>query len=67
MTVSRWERQETAMNIDTLDAVAKALGGGLEGEDLFHHPDKPSPNQLLRGQPPEVIDSAMKMIRALRK
>lgn len=67
MTISRWERQATAMTTGTLEAIAEALGGGLEAEDLYHHPDRPSPNQLLRGQPAEVIDSAMKMIRALRK
>jgi transcriptional regulator with XRE-family HTH domain len=67
MTVSRWERQATAMTTDTLEAVAKALGGNLEAEDLYHHPDRPSPNQLLRGQPPEVVESAMKMIMAIRK
>lgn len=67
MTVSRWERRATTMTTGTLEAVAAALGGGLEAEDLYHHPDQPSPNQLLRNQPPEVIESAMKMIRALRK
>lgn len=67
MTVSRWERQATSMTTGTLQAIAEALGGGLEAEDLYHHPDQPSPNQLLRGQPPEVIESAMRLIRALRR
>lgn len=67
MTVSRWERQATTMTTGTLEAIAEALGGGLEAEDLYHHPDRPSPNQLLRDQPPEVIESAMRMIRALRR
>lgn len=66
MTVSRWERQATSMTTGTLEAVAKALGGHLEAEDLYHHPDRPSPNQLLRDQPPEVIETVMKMITALR-
>jgi transcriptional regulator with XRE-family HTH domain len=67
MTVSRWERQATTMTTGTLQAIAEALGGGLEAEDLYHHPDQPSPNQLLRGQPPEVIESALRLIRALRR
>jgi transcriptional regulator with XRE-family HTH domain len=67
MTVSRWERRATAVSTDTLEAIAEALGGNLEAEDLYHHPDQPSPNQLLRGQPPEVIESAMRMIRAIRR
>lgn len=67
MTVSRWERQATRIDIGTLEAIAEALGGHLAGEDLYYHPDRPSPNQLLRDQPPEVIESAMRMIRALRR
>lgn len=67
MTVSRWERRATTMTTGTLEAIAEALGGGLEAEDLYHHPDTPTPNQLLRDQPPEVIESAMRMIRALRR
>jgi transcriptional regulator with XRE-family HTH domain len=68
MTVSRWERGAVLMNTDTLAAIAYALKGDLmEPEDLYHHPDKPSPNQLLRGQPLDIIDAAMKMIAAIRK
>ena len=67
MTVSRWERGATAVTTATLQAIAEALGGGLEPEDLYHHPDQPTPNQLLRGQSAEVIESAMRMIRALRR
>jgi transcriptional regulator with XRE-family HTH domain len=67
MTISRWERQATTMTTGTLEAVAKALDGNLEPEDLYYHPDKPSPNQLMRGLPPEVVEGAMRMIMALRK
>jgi transcriptional regulator with XRE-family HTH domain len=68
MTVSRWELGKTAISTDALAALAEALGGDLmEPEDLYHHPDQPTPNQLLRGQPPEVIDNAMKMLRAIRR
>jgi transcriptional regulator with XRE-family HTH domain len=68
MTVSRWELGKTAISTDALAALAEALGGDtMEPEDLYHHPDQPTPNQLLRGQPPEVVDSAMKMLRAIRR
>jgi transcriptional regulator with XRE-family HTH domain len=67
MTVSRWERGETQMNKATMDAVAEALKGDMEGEDLYYHPERPSPNMLLRGQPPEIIDQAIKLIKAIRR
>lgn len=67
MTVHRWETYQTRVDVPTLAAIAYALGGNLEGEDLLHHPDRPTPNQLLRGQPPEVVDTAIRMLLALRK
>jgi transcriptional regulator with XRE-family HTH domain len=68
MTVSRWELGKTAMRSDSMAAVAEALGGDLmEPEDLYSHPDRPTPNQLLRGQPPEIIEQALTIIRAIRK
>ena len=68
MTVSRWELGKTAISTDALAALAEALGGDMmEPEDLYHHPDTPSPNQLLRGQSPEVIDNAIRMLKALQR
>ena len=67
MTVSRWERNETQMNKATMDAVAEALKGSMEGEDLYYHPDRPSPNMLLRDQPPDIVDQAIKLIKAIRR
>jgi transcriptional regulator with XRE-family HTH domain len=75
MTVSRWERDEILMSTDTLAAVCEALrpeavklfGYGLEPEDFYHHPDKTTANQLLRDQPDDVVETAMKMLRAIRK
>lgn len=52
MTVSRWERGEVRVDIPTLGAIAEALWGDSDRwEDLLHHPDKPTPNQLLRQLP----------------
>ena len=66
MTVSRWELHKVAVTTEALAALAEALGGDwMEPEDLFHHPDRPSPNQLLRGQPKEIVDLALKLIAAI--
>ena len=68
MTISRWELSKVAITTDALAALAEALGGDLmEPEDLYHHPDMPTPNQLLRGQPPEIQEQALSIIRAIRK
>lgn len=65
MTISRWERQIVLLTTDAMDAVAEALG--IEPEDLYHHPDRPSPNQLLRGQSAEIESQAISIIKAIRK
>lgn len=68
MTISRWENKRVAISTDTLAVLSEALGGDLmEPEDLYHHPEQPTPNQLLRDQPPDVIENAMKMLRAIRR
>jgi transcriptional regulator with XRE-family HTH domain len=68
MTISRWENKKVAISTNTLAVLAEALGGDLmEPEDLYHHPDQPTPNQLLRDQPPDVIENAMKMLKAIRR
>lgn len=65
MTISRWERGAVALNTTVMSELADALG--IEPEDLYHHPDTPSPNALLRGQPADVLDQAIRIITALRK
>lgn len=68
MTISRWELHKVAISTDALAALAEALGGDImEPEDLYHHPDKPTPNQLLRGQSIEIQEQALSIIRAIRK
>jgi len=64
MTVSRWELHKVAISTDALAALTEALGGDLmEPEDLYHHPDKPSPNQLLRRLPQDDRDHFIKQIK----
>lgn len=52
MTISRWETYETRVDMPILAAVAEALyGDALAAEDILHHPDRPTANQLLRHLP----------------
>ena len=65
VTVSRWETGERRPDIDTLAAIAEALGHNLEARDLYRHPDQPSADDLLRGQDEEVVEQALRVIRAM--
>lgn len=65
LTISRWERSARLLNTGVMDALAEALG--IEPEDLYHHPAQPTPNALLRDQPPDVIEQALRIIQAIRK
>jgi transcriptional regulator with XRE-family HTH domain len=64
MTISRWERGVVKMNTDTMAAVAEVLG--IEPGDLFHHPDTPSPSELLRQQT-EQLDAAIASLATARR
>jgi transcriptional regulator with XRE-family HTH domain len=65
VTVSRWETGKRQPDLKAQEAISEALG--IDAVDLRRHPDQPSADELLRGQPPEVIDQAMKLIRAIRR
>src|SRR5882757_5011597 len=65
LTVSRWERSTSLLNTNVMAALAEALD--IEPQDLYRHPDQPSADALLRGQPPEVYDQAMAIIRTIRR
>lgn len=64
MTVSRWENYETRVDFPILAAVAEALyGDEAEAEDILHHPDRPSANQLLRVLPKDEQGHWMKQLK----
>lgn len=65
VTISRWETGERRPNLDAQAAYAEALG--IELPDLWRDPEQPSADELLRGQPPEIVDQAFKVIRAIRR
>jgi hypothetical protein len=52
------------LNTNVLAALAEALS--IEPQDLYRHPDQTSADALLRYQPVEIRDQAIKLIRALR-
>ena len=67
VTISRWETGQREPSLGTQAAICEALGGNLEPADLQRHPDQPSADELLRGQPPDVVNEAIKIIRAIRR
>jgi transcriptional regulator with XRE-family HTH domain len=66
-TVSRWESptspQKARPNDQVMAAIAESLG--IEPEDLYHHPDKPTPNQLLRDVDRATREQAMRWLEAI--
>jgi len=65
VTVSRWETGRSLLNTDVMGAIADALD--IESEDLYHHPAQPTPNALMRDQAPDVVDQAIKLLKAIRR
>ena len=65
VTISRWETGARHPDLDAQAAICEALG--IEHEDLFRHPDRPSADALLRDQPKEVREQAIKLIMAIRR
>lgn len=65
VTISRWETRARQPDLNAQEAIAEALD--IDVVDLRRHPARPSADALLRGQPPEVVDQAMKLIQAIRR
>lgn len=65
VTISRWETGERLPDLNAQAAFAEALGVHLE--DLYRHPSQESADALLRGQPSDVREQAIKVIKALRR
>lgn len=63
-SISRWENAERDPTKQVIDMLADALG--IEPGDLWHHPDRPSPADLLRDATPDEISRALTVIRALK-
>lgn len=68
MTISRWENYETRVDFPILAAVAEALYGDMaEAEDILHHPDEPTANQLLRRLPEDDRAHFLKQMKNAAK
>lgn len=65
VTVSRWETGKRQPNLNAQAAIAEALD--IDVTDLRRHPAQPSADALLRDQPQEIVDQAIKLIRAIRR
>jgi transcriptional regulator with XRE-family HTH domain len=65
ITISRWETSERRPDLDAQAAYAEALG--IDVLDFRRHPDQPSADALLRDQPAEVVEQAIKLIHAIRR
>lgn len=65
VTVSRWETGSRKPDLNVQAAIAEALD--IDPYDLLRHPSQPSADALLRDQPPEIREQAIKLIQAIRK
>lgn len=65
VTVSRWETGERKPDLNAQAAIAEVLG--IDPFDLRRHPDTPSADALLRDQPQEIKDQAIRLIEAIRR
>lgn len=65
VTISRYETRERQPDLNAQAAIAEALG--IELSDLYRHPDQPSADALLRDQPQEIVDQAIRVIKAIRR
>lgn len=65
VTVSRWETGERRPDDRAKSAISWVLG--CEVVDLYRHPDQPSADALLRDQPPEIQEQALRVITAMRR
>lgn len=69
VTVSRWETRRRKPDRNAQAAICEALDITLR--QLERHPDRPAPEELLtellKDQPQEVWDQAIKIIQAIRK
>jgi transcriptional regulator with XRE-family HTH domain len=63
VTISRWETRQRQPDLAAQEAIAEALD--IDVADLRRHPDQPSADALLRDQPQEIIDLALRVIAAI--
>jgi transcriptional regulator with XRE-family HTH domain len=62
-TISKLENGKMQMTGKWMATAANALG--IDPEDLLHHPDKPTPNELLRNATDEQRRLAVDMLKVI--
>jgi len=62
VTISRWETGKRRPDDDAKASIAWVLG--IDIVDLYRHPDRPTADALLRGQPDEVRDQGLRVLEA---
>ena len=62
-TVSKLENGQMQMTGRWMAAAADALG--IDPEDLLHHPDRPTPNELLRNASEDQRRLAVDMLKVI--
>src|SRR4051812_48750796 len=67
VTISRWETGKRKPDNDALQAIAEALNPDMDWHALYRHPGRPTADDLLRDQPPEVVEQALRLIKAIRR
>jgi transcriptional regulator with XRE-family HTH domain len=65
VTISRWETNARYPDFNAQAALAEVYA--IDVMDLRRHPSVESADALLRGQRPEIVAQAMKLIKALRE
>ena len=65
VTVSRMENGRREWNAGYLVAMAETLG--IEPQDLFHHPDRPTLDELLRNASDDDRKRALEVVKTLMK
>ena len=65
--ISRWENGKRDMTMSVQAALSEALGFGDDPGRLFHDPDRPSVDELLKNAPPqkriEILAVVQTMLR----
>jgi transcriptional regulator with XRE-family HTH domain len=62
-TVNRWRNYPQRLSLPRIEQLAEALD--IEPDDLWHHPDRPSANALLRNAPEDVQIKGIEMLSIL--
>jgi transcriptional regulator with XRE-family HTH domain len=64
-TVTRWRNQQHRLNPEKIAAIADALG--LEPEELWRPPARPSVDAALKGASDDMVQRAAEMVAILLK